>query len=710
MSGVSRRTVLGGVAVGAVAQLAGPATAHSLPRSDHDAGPHQPRPGPLEPPQGRLLQGWRFDRGGDLEGWTVPPDMTGLVMGGAVWLTLNPIKAHSDTVYQIWGDVNARLNHTAASQVASPAGLNIAVPATESLAIRLRVRNLSPTTDLFLRWRSAGQAWSNAAHLLDPLKQTARAALKPDEGAWQEVVCFLDGAGPGPIDQVALFLPERLRGDIWIDLIEIVQLAKPATAARPNIRNAPLVDLPGIDQHGFEAAFEVLQAAMVTDVPKFGFNYPFISPGAGYQIGGWWLMDSSIALAAVKWTSQPFAENVMRGFEGVQQLNPDGRLDLWGHSAIRGMPGDVSQIPLIFSYAADIARRTEDVTLRVEIYGLMRRYLDWWLSPVKRDGPTGLVSSLLEETLGAGNNSLPGKPEFAPQTVAGVDTNVAVALGARLTADLAQALGRLEECAIYRRAFQGIAEAINRYMWDEQNGIYYNYDLVLKRLMRDRIVSSTFHPLKCGIAPSNRRKRLIARLTDPAEFNWGIRPLTTLSKRSADYVEARGVYDGRGWYGDIWALRNQDVVTGLLDVGENELAAELNWETIREFHNNYYEFLTPADGAGQGQKGFAWTASLYVAAIVDVLFGIQVDAIKRQIIIRPCVPKSLFGRELTVRRLRLPMAVECFLDLAFVQHDRKHVKIEGKVSRRLPEYDVIVGLPDGTKVVRGASRSFKIEL
>jgi hypothetical protein len=38
------------------------------------------------------------------------------------------------------------------------------------------------------------------------------------------------------------------------------------------------------------------------------------------------------------------------------------------------------------------------------------------------------------------------------------------------------------------------------------------------------------------------------------------------------------------------------------------------------------------------------------------------------------------------------------------------VKIEGKLSRRLPEYDVIVGLPDGTKVVRGASRSFKIEL
>jgi glycogen debranching enzyme len=227
-------------------------------------------------------------------------------------------------------------------------------------------------------------------------------------------------------------------------------------------------------------------------------------------------------------------------------------------------------------------------------------------------------------------------------------------------------------------------------MWEEQSGLYYNYDLVRKQRMRERILSSTFHPFKCGIAPPNRRKRLLARLTDPDEFNWGIRPLTTSSKRSADFVEARGVYDGRAWYGNIWALRNQDVVEGLIDIGEDRLAAELNWQTIREFHNNYYEFITPSDGQGQGQKGFAWSASFYAAAIIEVLFGVAIDTIRRRIIIRPYVPESLFGRELSLRGLKLPAGRGFRLDIVVSQSARDGARIEGSLSRALPGYDLSI--------------------
>jgi Trehalase len=643
----------------------------------------------------------------------VPVDMTGTVMGGAVWLTLNQLKPDPGTVYEVWGDVNARLNAAAENQVNSPQGLAISTVPERRISFRLRLLNLSPLTDVYVRWRSAGQVWTNAAHLLDPLKQTARCAIKPDVKVWQEVSCYIDEDWRGSIDQIAVFLPERTRGDIWLDSVLVLDAEQPGLPTRPDIASpdvVPHVSIPGIDQAGFAAAFAVLDAALVLDVPKAGFTYPFISPGAGYQIGGWWLMDSSIALSAAKWTNQPFAENVMRGFIDVQAINPDGRLDLWGHAATRGMPADVSQMPSIFVYAFEIAQRTEDMTLRVDIYQMMRRYLDWWLSPVKREARTGLVSSLLEETLGAGNNSLPGNPEFSAQTVAGVDTNVAVAVGAHLTARLAKSLGRRQEATVYINAFQEIAEAINAYMWDEKDGVYYNYHLVARQVMRDRVVSSTFHPLKLNIAPKNRQERLLRRLVDPTEFNWGIRPLTTISKKSQDFSEAKGVYDGRGWYGDIWALRNEDVIIGLRDAGQNTLAAELNWAMVGEFHNNYCEFLVPSTGEGQGQRGFAWSAALYATSIIEKLFGLEVNLIDRQLCVCPYIPEALYGKEISISGLRLPTAELATISLSILQRDAKHATIRIVMSGSLPKCELRMGLPGCKMSSRPLRRTITLNL
>ena len=131
-----------------------------------------------------------------------------------------------------------------------------------------------------------------------------------------------------------------------------------------------------------------------------GFTYPFITPGGYYDVGGWWEIDTGLAVIGAKWVSQAFGENVMRGFHDLQSLNPDGRIDLWGNSAVRGQVADQSQLPTLFEPAFDMARRTADVSLRENIYGTMKGYLDWWLSPVKRDVRTGLITSTYEETFG----------------------------------------------------------------------------------------------------------------------------------------------------------------------------------------------------------------------------------------------------------------------------------------------------------------------
>jgi len=208
---------------------------------------------------------------------------------------------------------------------------------------------------------------------------------------------------------------------------------------------------------------------------------------------------------------------------------------------MRGQVGDQSSIPRYFEVAWDTARRTVDAKLRLEIYETMRRYLDWWLSPVKRDARTGLITAIFEET-----TSELDAVSMRPQTVAAVDLNVAVAFACQATAALARHLRREEEAARYERNLEEIKTAINRHLWDGERGAYYNYD-VREQRHRPRLISTTFDPLRLGIAPLERRERLLKKLVDPALFNWGKLPLTTIARTEPTFVEAKGPYDGRAW-------------------------------------------------------------------------------------------------------------------------------------------------------------------
>src|SRR5260370_19198456 len=97
------------------------------------------------------------------------------------------------------------------------------------------------------------------------------------------------------------------------------------------------------------------------------------------------------------------------------------------------------------------------------------------------------------------------------------------------------------------------------------------------------------------------------------------------------YVGAAGNYDGRAWFGDVWTLRNLTVIAGLEESGRPDLAAELNWATIKEFHSDFREFLLPSTGAGQGAKDYAWSASQYIGSVIPHLFGVDFSAFAQHV-------------------------------------------------------------------------------
>ena len=523
------------------------------------------------------------------------------------------------------------------------------------------------------------------------------------------MTCYIDGRWHGVVDQIAVLSAQRMtRGDLWIDWIEIGKGPAEPHRSRPDLASrlvVPEIEVPGIAQTGFSKAFSVLDECLIVDVPIYGFNYPVMSPGGYYSNGGWWQIDSNLNVVGAKWTNPRFAENVMRGFIELQQQNPDGRIDLMGQHGIRGQVGDLSSLPVYFEVAYDIARRTEDDLLRHQIYDSMRKYLDWWLSPVKRDSRTGLISGDFEETFGdvAQAPHLEKASSSGLSTVvAPVDLNVEVAVGAYRTAALADALGNGAEATHYHQIFEDLSRAINRYLWNDEAGAYYNYDLREQKL-RVGLNVTTFDPLRLAIAPVRRRDRLLTRLRDPAQFNWGRHPLASWAMTEPGYVEAKGDYDGRAWFGDIWTLRNMAVVAGLEDSGRADLAAELNWATIKEFHENYREFLVPSSGEGQGAVDYGWTASQYIGAIIDHLFGIVFDGINKRITITPHVPRDLYGKSIALRNIVLPHG-ESRLSVVINELSSTSGTVAVHLSRSLPDFQITVELPDNSTPVTRTSK------
>ncbi len=630
----------------------------------------------------KVAHRWDFNSFGNREGWTIPDPLKGSVMGGSLWLTLQripPVK-QPPIAHQIWGSPEF-------AEIDSPKGLGLR--AREVTKVRMRILNLSAETDGFLFWRTPENPEADAGIL--------RFTMKPSLNEWQEVICHVDNSWKGTINQIRI-RPGLLsmRGDIWIDWVAITDGAIRPARPRPDVHSdnvVPRVTVPGISQSDFRDAFKVLDECLIVNVPVLGFNYPVMGPGGAYG-ECWWQLDSSLNLAGAKWANQEFAENVIRGFIEVQRNNPDGRIDLWGGSPVRGQVADMSSIPRYFEVAYAVACRSADRQLQEATYESMKKYLGFWLSPSKKDSKTGLVTGAIEDSF--------AQLTSEPQTEAQVDLNVAVALGCRNTAKLARHLDKPDEGRQLEESFDALRKAINQHLWNEERGAYYNLN-VKENQQVGRLICSTFDPLRLGIAPKERVDRLIPRLLDSKQFNWGVRPVTSIAMTDKDYVEAKGAYDGRAWLGDVWTMRNLPIIAGLCDIGRHDLAAELNWSTLRAFNTNYTEYVVPSTGSGEGVARYGWSASQYIQGMIEYLFGVDYNRELNRLRIVPHVPPALFGQRLVLERLILPTGDDTRLRVEIDQAEPGRARIELEFEGRIPEGMVEVWLPADQRVPKQAT-------
>ena len=204
-------------------------------------------------------------------------------------------------------------------------------------------------------------------------------------------------------------------------------------------------------------------------------------------------------------------------------------------------------------------------------------------------------------------------------------------------AKIAAMLGKKEDETLYREKAHKLKEAINQYLWSDEDQIYYTVDRETGDFYK-RVSYSSFVPLMAGLASDEQGKETIKRYLINEEHmkaNYGLR---SLSIQDPDYNNKNIIKPFSNWQGPVWPIANYIYSIGLKKYGfDNEvhwLAKTVGslllkdieaWNTMHEnYHADTGEPLAPShdyvDGEGNIVGFISWNL-----CIQNVLEGVVKD-------------------------------------------------------------------------------------
>jgi hypothetical protein len=296
--------------------------------------------------------------------------------------------------------------------------------------------------------------------------------------------------------------------------------------------------------------------------------------------------------------------------------------------------------PLLAFAELELFSRRPDRARLATVYPRLARFFEFLLASYRCED--GLFFS---DALGSGMDNIPRYPDhwrddgrgvpltnlypevFTYDTLSSkwnrqgrsVDFSAQMALFADQLAQIARLLDQREDIARWRRAHAVITHAINARCWVEADGFY--YDLAYGEPVRRKHVGM-FWTLLAGVAPPDRARRMIMRLTDPNEF-WRTIPAAAFPADQAGF-SPRGDY----WMGGVWAPTNYMLLRGLRRCGAEATARRLArtyygavarvFEITGTFWENYSpDALAPGRVARPDFCG--WTALAPIAVLREFI-------------------------------------------------------------------------------------------
>jgi hypothetical protein len=148
----------------------------------------------------------------------------------------------------------------------------------------------------------------------------------------------------------------------------------------------------------------------------------------------------------------------------------------------------------------------------------------------------------------------------------------------------------------------------NTRFWDEDVGLYYDYDVRAGHPIRVN-TASTFLPLFAGLPSEGQSQRLVEEhLLNPSEYAQGgdVRHWVTTTARTEPAWEPR-----RYWRGPVWIIMNWLIIEGLQRYSYDDLAEVIRQDTLGLIEaGGFREYYDARDGSGCGSADFSWSAAL----------------------------------------------------------------------------------------------------
>ncbi|MES0445694.1 MAG: trehalase family glycosidase, partial [Desulfobacterales bacterium] len=203
--------------------------------------------------------------------------------------------------------------------------------------------------------------------------------------------------------------------------------------------------------------------------------------------------------------------------------------------------------------------------------------------------------------------------ENHPFLIQGVLFNSILCKSEQDLGNIAEAIGY--DANIHHERADKLKKAINKKLFDKNEGIYYNFDLVQqKHIKRDTIFS--YMPLFSGIPDKDVGKVVLDTLRTHC---FCIADMDCVAIPSYDMCQVD--FDGEFyWRGPVWVNINWYLAQGVRQYGEAELSEWIENSLIALADRyGFYEYYDPDTGKGLGEKDFSWTAALVIDLIAPRL-------------------------------------------------------------------------------------------
>jgi neutral trehalase len=131
---------------------------------------------------------------------------------------------------------------------------------------------------------------------------------------------------------------------------------------------------------------------------------------------------------------------------------------------------------------------------------------------------------------------------------------------------------------------------INQYLWDAENGLFFDYDYQKKERNVIRTIFSTF-PLSTGLCSPNQQQQIINHLQNSQEYNTPI-PFPTVARNDPNFQKDT-------WRGPVWINTAWVSLQGLLSCSDSIIAGDMAYRLVKgvyeTFQNcgSFYEFYDP---------------------------------------------------------------------------------------------------------------------